>query len=140
MRKVVLDTNVIISGMLIDRGPSAQILDAWRKRRFTLVTSEAIIAEVRDVLNDAKLRAKYPALTRARIGRFINLLRRYSIITPGELALKIIEQDPDDDKVIIAAVEGGAEAIVSGDDDLLNLKAYRGIRIVSPAEFIKVLD
>lgn len=70
------------------------------------------------------VRAKYPGLTKARIGR---------------LKLAVIERDPDDNKVIAAAVEGEAEQIVSGDPDLTDLKVYRGIKIVTPAEFTKLL-
>ncbi len=136
MPRVVLDTNVIVSGTLVDGGYAAKVLDAWRAGSFTLVISEAIIQEVKEVLNDPKLCAAY-GLSRAKIGRLINLLRRYSVVVPGELDLAVVERDPDDDKVIIAAVEGQARYIVSGDTDLVALKSYRGMRILTPKEFVR---
>ncbi|MGH7909101.1 MAG: putative toxin-antitoxin system toxin component, PIN family, partial [Thermodesulfobacteriota bacterium] len=60
--------------------------------------------------------------------------------TPGKLKLHVIKRDPQDNEVLIAALEGKADFIVSGDSDLKELKSYKGIRIVSPAEFGKLLE
>lgn len=90
-------------------------------------------------MNDPELREDYPHLTKSRVGRLINLLQQHSILVPERLELAVIERDPDDNKVIAAAVEGEAEQIVSGDPDLTDLKVYRGIKIVAPAEFTKLL-
>ncbi len=139
MRRAVLDTDVIVSGTLVPEGHPGQILQAWRDGRFLLILSEEIIEEVKDVLNRPRIRDKYQHLTQATIGRLINLLQHHSILVPGELDLAVVQRDPDDDKVIIAAVEGRAEYIVAGDADLVNLKSYQGIKIIRPAEFIKLL-
>lgn len=140
MRRVVLDTTVIVSGTLTPEGDyPAKILDAWRDGQFALVISEGIIDEVKRVLSDPQLRGKYENLTRAHIGRLINLLRRHSIMVPGRLNLQVIEEDPDDNMLLIAAIEGDAEEIVSGDEHLISLKQYRGIKIVTPAAFAKSL-
>lgn len=140
MRRAVLDTEVIVSGFLVPHGHPAQILQAWRDGRFLLITSEAIIQEVKDVLNRPRIRKKYRHLTPATIGQLINLLRHHSILVPGKLKLRVIERDPDDDKIIITAVEGQAEYIVAGDADLTDLKSYHGIKIIKPAEFIRLLS
>ncbi|OGF53679.1 MAG: putative toxin-antitoxin system toxin component, PIN family [Candidatus Fraserbacteria bacterium RBG_16_55_9] len=139
MRRVVLDTSVIVSGTLIDAGHPAKILDWWQNGLFALVTSEAIMEEVKEVLNDPELREEYQ-LTRAKVGTLLNLMRHHSILVPAELDLAVVERDPGDDKIIVAAVEGGADTIVSGDGDLLDLKAYQGIKIVTPTEFAKSLN
>jgi predicted nucleic acid-binding protein len=55
------------------------------------------------------------------------------------LNLAVVTRDPDDDKVIIAAIEGRAEYIVTGDADLIDLKSYQGITIIRPAEFVQLL-
>jgi putative PIN family toxin of toxin-antitoxin system len=139
MRRAVLDTDVIVSGALVPEGHPGQILQAWRDGRFLLILSEDIIEEVKEVLNRPRIRDKYRHLTPATIGRLINLLRRHSVLVPGKLNLAVVTRDPDDDKVIIAAIEGRAEYIVTGDADLIDLKRYQDIRIVRPAEFIKLL-
>lgn len=140
MRRAVLDTDVIVSGILVPNGHPAQILQAWRDGRFLLITSEAIIKEVKDVLNRPRIRNKYQHLTPTTIGRLINLLRHHSILVPGKFKLRVVERDPDDDKIIVAAVEGQAEYIVAGDVDLTDLKSYHGIKIVKPADFIRILS
>jgi len=137
MQRAVLDTNVIVSGTIISQGPPAVILNAWREGRFLLVTSEAIIDEVKRVLNDERIRSSYPNLKSAHVGKITNLLRNHAVMTPGKFSLAVVESDPDDDKFIVAAVEGKAQHIVSGDQDLLTLKRYRGVRMVTPAQFLE---
>src|SRR5574337_941005 len=137
MQRVVLDTNVIVSGALTPKGPPATILDAWRKNRFLLITSEAIIDEVKDVLNDPILRRSYPHLTDSRVGRLISLLRNQSIIVPGKLAVSVVKGDPDDDIFFAVALEGSTDTIVSGDKTVLGIGSFRGIRVISPSAFAK---
>ena len=137
MQRAVLDTNVIVSGTIIPSGSPAIIIDAWREGRFSLVTSEAIIDEVKRVLNDDRIRSSYPKLKNAHVGKIVNLLRNQSVLTPGNLSLSVVERDPDDDKFVVAAVEGRAQFIVSGDQDLLSLNRYESTRILTPAEFLK---
>lgn len=140
MRRAVLDVNVVVSGILVPHGHPAQILQAWRDGRFLLITSEAIIQEVKEVLNRPRIRKKYHHLTPRIIGRLVNLLRHHSVLVPGKLKLRVVKRDPGDDKVIIAAVEGKAEYIVAGDADLTDLKSYHGIKIVKPADFMRLLS
>lgn len=137
MQRVVLDTNVIVSGTLSQHGPPARILDAWREGRFSLVTSKAILDEIKRVLNDQHLRKAYPHLTNAHIGKLINLLNAQGILVPGIIVLDVVEGDADDNKFIEAAVEGNAQLIVSGDTHLTTVRKYRGIRIVTPTAFAK---
>lgn len=59
MLRVVLDTNVLVSAVLVKAGLPAQALDAWRSRKFLLVTSPALIAETRVTLNYPRIRRKY---------------------------------------------------------------------------------
>jgi putative PIN family toxin of toxin-antitoxin system len=140
MQRVVTDTDVIVSGTLTPEGHSGHILAAWRDGHLMLVISEEIISEVKEVLNRPRIRENYRHLTKATIGRLINLLRQHSILVPGVLNLKVVERDPDDDKIVVAAIEGDADIIVSGDQDLLALRVYRGIEIVTPAEFIELIS
>ena len=74
------------------------------------------------------------------IQRMLAALRKHARLVPGRLDLEVIAEDPDDDQVIIAAVEGSVDYIVSGDRHLRDLGAYQGIRIISPAEFARLLE
>lgn len=136
--KVVLDTNVIISGTILDHGPSYKTLEAWRRNRFLLIISDQLIAEVRKKLEEPRIKETYH-LNRRDIQRVLTALRKHGRLAPGKLELHVVEEDPDDDRVIIAAVEGGADFIISGDRHLRNLGEYRGIRVLSPAQFAELL-
>lgn len=61
------------------------------------------------------------------------------IVIPGKKDLRVIQADPDDDKFVIAAVEGFADYIVSGDHHLLDVKKYEDITILSPNDFLNIL-
>ena len=73
------------------------------------------------------------------INQFLKEVAGSAIITPGIMKLDVIESDPTDNKYLECAVEGKADLIISGDHHLTDLKAYRGIEIVSPAEFLKAV-
>ncbi len=67
------------------------------------------------------------------------ILERSSIVFPSE-KVEVVESDPEDNKFIEAALEGNAQYIVSQDKHLLNVKEHCGIKIISPDEFLKLLD
>jgi len=136
--KVVLNTNVILSGTILDYGPSYEILEAWRRDRFLLVISEALIEEAQEKLREPRIQKNYK-LTQGEIQRLLRALRRHSRLVPGRLTLQVIEEDPADDQVIIAAVEGSVDYIISGDRHLQDLGEYRGIKVLSPAQFAEIL-
>lgn len=138
MLKAVLNTNVVVSGTIVNYGPPCAILQAWREGQFTAITSETLLAEIREKLEEPRIKRTYK-LTDREISLIIIALRKYSHLVKGKLTLKVIKEDPDDDQVIIAAVEGKANYIVSCDRHLLELETYKSIKIVPPAEFVKVL-
>lgn len=72
----------------------------------------------------------------ARVQSLLKLLRDQAIQTPHALTLRVIEDDPEDDNILIAAVEGKANFIVSGDKHLKKLETYQGIPILTPTEFV----
>jgi predicted nucleic acid-binding protein len=63
-----------------------------------------------------------------------------AVLTPGELAVEAVADDPADDLVLACAVEGNADFIISGDHHLLDLENYQGIKIVNPARFLDLLE
>lgn len=134
--RITLDTNVLVSGMLVAGGPSAQILDAWVEGRFILVTSLYQVEELVHVLS-------YPRIIRrlnvseTELAVLIGQLLSKAVIVPGVLDLRGVTRDPKDDSIVACAVEGEAQLIVSGDQDLLALDQYAGIRILSPRAFLQ---
>jgi putative PIN family toxin of toxin-antitoxin system len=138
MLRAVLNTNVVISGTIQKSGHPYRIMNAWREGLFVLVTSQGLIQETERVFHYPRIRRKY-RLTGEQIGRVLDNLRRYAIVTPGNLKIRAVKEDPDDNQVIVAAVEGEADCMVSGDPHLLDLGSYREIEIVRPRQFIKML-
>lgn len=135
--RVVLDTNVLVSGLINPKGPPGQILKALRAGRFVLVTSQAINEEVLEVMDRPRLRDKYGLAEHLFDVAF--LLWEEAEVIKDSPAVKA-SKDPDDDKFLAAALGGLAHYLVTGDiRDLLTLKEYRGTRIVTPAEFLKTL-
>jgi len=137
MLKIVLDTNVLVSGIIGKTGTPAKILDSWQAGEFKLITSPELVSEINKVLHYPHIQQKY-RLAESDIDAFLISMVSFGIMTPGKLELRVIEDDPDDDKFLAAAVEGGADYIVSGDNHLKCLKIYQGITIISPAEFIEM--
>jgi putative PIN family toxin of toxin-antitoxin system len=138
MLKVVLDTNVIISGTIMDHGVSFQILKSWENGEFILIISEPILQEIDRVFHYSHIKDKR-GLSEEHIKDVLYALKTYSLNTSTETKIEAISDDPDDDKFIVAAVEGEADYIVSGDRHLRGIEHYHGIRVISPAEFMKML-
>jgi putative PIN family toxin of toxin-antitoxin system len=133
--RVVLDTNVYVSGTILARGTPFQVLEAWRQHVYILVTSEAIIAEIERVLRYPRIRDRY-GVREADIGRLVVSLRADALVVPGECVIPPTCSDPDDDKFLACALEAQADCIVTGDPDLLTLGDYRGIVLLKPHEFL----
>lgn len=134
--RVVVDTNVLVSGLFAVRNsPSSKILRAIRKQKFILVTSLIILKEVADVINRKRI-VKLTKMTPQERIDFIDKLIQRSDITKDKQLSQIVSRDVKDDKFLACAVEGKADCIVSGDEDLLSIKEFEGIKIVSPQEFV----
>ena len=138
MLTVVPDVNVLVSSLIKQRGPIQRIQAAWEADTLLFVTSEPIIAKTDEVLHREKITSLFstPELAEERIQRFLAALRRRAVQTPHQLDLRVVEKDPEDDTIIIAAVEGNADCIISGDAHLKNLGDYENIPILTPAEFV----
>ena len=136
--RAVLDTNVYVSGTILSRGAPYQVLEAWRQQRFSLVTSEAILAEIERVLRYPRIRRRY-SVTAQAAARLIESLRADALVVPGDVEVSRAFDDPDDDKFLACALEGQAGCIVTGDPHRLSLGAYHGIAIMTPREFLERL-
>jgi putative PIN family toxin of toxin-antitoxin system len=131
---VVLDTNVIISALLSPAGPPAAIIDHWKAEDLDVVTSPPLLDEVERVLHYPRV-LKILRWTSAEIEDFIQGFQAVATVVEPQVTL----QDPPDNRVLEWAVGGGAAYIVSGNDDLLDLKTYREIVILNPAAFLTLL-
>lgn len=128
--KVVLDTNVLVSSVLSD-GKPAEILELAESKEFLSVTSPEIVEELRDVLTRDKL-----PFTEDQVDELVSKILSISQVIDPQTDIEIIEDDPDDDKILEAAVAGSADCIVSGDSHLLNLEKHRKIPVYSPNKFL----
>ena len=137
MIKAVLDANVLISSVIAPLSDSRRIFNAWRDGAFLLVTSPGILEEVSRRLAHPRIANRYSISSEDRIA-VLRLLKAESMITPGSRDVSVT-RDPTDDKVIAAALETGAEYIVTGDKDLLTLGKYEGVGILTPARFISAI-
>jgi putative PIN family toxin of toxin-antitoxin system len=128
--RLVLDTNVLISAILFG-GKPRQVLEMVITGQHRLLISSAILDELVEVLVRDKFR--FPAENTERIRQ--EIVDMADLIAPRR-RLRVVIRDPADDRVIECAAAGKADCIVSGDKDLLDLKQYRGMPIMSPAEFL----
>jgi putative PIN family toxin of toxin-antitoxin system len=136
--KVVLDTNVVVSAVLIRGGNESHVLAAWRGGVFDLILSPQLLEELGRVLSYPKIRdARW--MTEAEVVELVQILAEESILVPGHLSVTA-SRDPADDKFLAAAVEADADYLVTGDKDLLTLKTYRHVKIVTPAVFRQMLQ
>ncbi len=144
MIRVLLDTNILISAA-INRGKPFQII-CQANQQFELLTSQYILAEVTDVLSRKHIRAKYPRYASAAERRLlVHHLRDVAIMVRSNAKTSTrlrgaVPHDPEDEPVLACAVDGKANYLVSGDPHLLDVKIYNGIRIMSPADFLQILE
>jgi putative PIN family toxin of toxin-antitoxin system len=134
-KKVVLDTNVLVSAVLF-KGELAGIVDLWKKGRIMPVFSRATFAEFKTVLEYPKF-----SLTEHEIKMIIEeeVLPFFEIAETTD-RINGICRDPDDDKFIACAVYASADFIVTGDGDLLDMGKYKSVNIISGSTLLKMFE
>lgn len=139
--RTVLDTNVYASALMKPASNPGKVLKKIiEDSSYEIVISEAILDEVLKVLFYRKVR-KYIQGTDEELKHWIQAIGMIAhVVSPKNQAEVIIHEDPDDDKFILAALEGKAKVIISGDAHLLKLKKYQGISIITPQEFLLTLS
>jgi len=125
--RALLDTNVLIAAF-IARGNSSEVF-AHCLSEHNIITSQWLIDELEE-----KLSGKFH-FSMSEIKGVVGLVRDNAKLAEPEDFGERICRDADDDNVLAAALAGKAKCIVTGDKDLLSLKNYRGIRILSPTGF-----
>jgi putative PIN family toxin of toxin-antitoxin system len=131
--RLVIDTNVLVSALLVGASLSAHLIELWREGRFDLLTSAEQLDELMRVTRYPKIRER---LAPALAGRLINELRETAVpVKP--LPVVTICDDPYDNYLLAMSAAGGADFLVTGDKrDLLSLKLYEGARIITVREFL----
>lgn len=134
--RVILDTNILLSGLISSAGWPATLIEAWLDRRFTLVSHEIQLAELRDVGRRDKIRA---LVKPSELGRMINQLRLLASM-PDALPRVQRSPDPRDDFLLALCEAGPADWLITGDkNDLLALGRHKGARIATAADFAGVV-
>jgi len=128
--KVVLDTNVFISGVFFG-GPPFLILQAWRDEIIQLVISPEILDEYRRV--GEILAEEHPAIDLEPILEFV--IQNADVFAASPLSEPVCE-DPDDDMFIACAIASKSKMIVSGDKHLLKIADFGGVKILKPRVFV----
>ena len=131
--KIVLDTDVLVSGILSPNGPPAAVLRALLTERVTLCFDERIVSEYQDVLTRSKF-----AFDRELVGELIGFLEAAGSPTIAA-PLAVILPDPWDQMFIEVADSSGADFLVTGNLKHFPKGALEGVRVVSPRAFLDVL-
>jgi uncharacterized protein len=126
------DSNIYISALQFG-GVPLQFLNAARAGAFKLAISDTLMSEIRGVLRE-KFHWSDEMLDEAIAG----LANFIEIVRPAQM-LRVIAEDPDDDRVLECAIASGSQFIISGDNHLLHLAQYKNIRILKVAEFLKLV-
>ena len=128
--KVLLDTNILVSAIVFGGKPE-QILHLILEEEFLAITSPVLLAELKEVLNK-----KFPPRETDFKLTIKNIEEIFKTIQPKK-TINILN-DNDDNRVLEAAIEGNCKYIVTGDKELLSLKSYQGVKIVTAGEFLKL--
>ena len=134
--RVILDTNVFISGLASRPSRSGRLLEQWQEGRFYLLCCEEQIAEIRRVSRYAKLTSR---LNPPRVGSMVNDIRATAVMI-SKLPQVDLSPDPFDNYLLAMAQVGRADYLVTGDKaDLLLLASHGATRIVTVREFADLL-
>jgi len=136
--KLVIDTNTLISGSFW-HGPPAQLLEAVAQGKVVLVLSAEILVEFGQVAARSKFAARVAAKGTTAIRLARKLAEEVTIVSQAMLPLPPELRDPKDLPVLACAVAAQADAIVSGDEDLLILGSFQGIPVITPREALEKL-
>jgi putative PIN family toxin of toxin-antitoxin system len=128
--KVILDTNVFISGIFFS-GPPYRILEAWRNGKIQLVMSQEILDEYRRV--GESLAEQFPNI---ELQPMLELITINAELFSVQNLPEPVCRDPDDDKFLACVLTSKCKVIISGDKNLLKVSGFHGIRVIRPRDFV----
>jgi len=135
LKKVVLDTNTLISGILWD-GNEAKIIEKAERNEIQLFISQKLLKELEEVLKREKFSKKLEG-KKYTVNEAVTKIALIAVLIESTHKINVIKEDPDDNRVLECAVSAKADVVISGDGHLLSLKNYAGIDIIPASEFIK---
>jgi uncharacterized protein len=135
--RATLDVNVLVSGFPAVTGVPAELLARWANQEFELVLSERILGELADVWSRPYWSARYSG-DRSQVAR--RQLRARAVIVEPDPTVRDIASDEEDDLVLATAVAGNVGFLVTGDRHLQGLERFRGVAILSPRQFLDLLE
>ncbi len=140
MIQAVVDVNVLVSALVGPLGFCRRIVAAWQQERISLITAEGIITELDEKLGLPRISKRLPQPNEDRewILRLLQTQAQMIRVPPHQCL--VVTGDPEDDYVLAVTRLGQAEYLVTGDEGLLDLKEYAGAKIVTPREFMTVLE
>jgi uncharacterized protein len=130
--RVTPDTNILVSGLVYQRGKPYQLLRMALAGEINMTVSQAIIDEMAEVLA-RKFKMSEDFITEATA-----IVRSAARVVTPAVQLDVVKEDPPDNRIIECAVSAGSDYIVTGDKDLLRLKQYDSIRIIKVSDFMTV--
>lgn len=136
--RVVIDTSVLVSGLISPRGAPAQVLARWLEGRFSLLYSASTYAEYEDVLRRTWLHERFSGIPNP-VEPYLEAIRELGFLVTGYVDVAGSVRDPFDEAFLACAMLGRAHYLITGDRDLLVLGAFAGTRIVTPALFLAVI-
>jgi putative PIN family toxin of toxin-antitoxin system len=135
--RAVIDTSILVRALIKPQCTVGPVLQWLRNADYQLLYSDPLVTELADVLARPRLRAKYGFTTEDVATVLSLILLRGEPVAP---ARRIdVCRDPTDNMVLEAGIAGQADAIVSGDKDLLTVNPFEGIPILSTAAFLRML-
>lgn len=131
--RLVLDTNVVVAGLLWNGAPRRLLDRVIDSDDTVLLSSPVLLAELTHTLNYRKFSTRI-AQSGMNVEAWVQHYQALVTLVDPRTVARVVERDPDDDHVIACALTARAEAIVSGDRDLLELGQHHGIAILTAAQ------
>jgi putative PIN family toxin of toxin-antitoxin system len=137
VNRAVFDTNVLASWFAAEVGALRELMARWRLQAFLLVVSDPILVELSKAWNKPYWRAR---MSPVQIDEALQLLHHLAEVAPMAISIKGVASHPADDLILATAVSANADYLVTGDKPLLAIGYYEGIPILSPREFLTILE
>lgn len=137
--RVVLDTNIWLSAIFW-KGEASRTIKLGVDKKIVIITTEDILSEITEVLNKEEKFQKFILDRKQKIEDLIRTVLSFSTLIETESKLDLVKEHPKDNIILEAALDGRADYIISYDRHILNMIEFRGIKILNPREFLKLLN
>ena len=131
--KIVIDTNIYVSSFFW-KGNPRKVFDRVTNGIDELLITDDIINEIKSVMLKNKFNLEI-----SKIEDYVNIIKNFSVNILHDNILENISRDIDDNKILKCGLEGNADYIITGDNDLLVLEVYKGIKIINPKEYLEIV-